>query len=196
MKILTPCLSDNQFIRGNVPMTKEEVRHLSVCKLQLTQNAVVYDIGCGTGSITAEIARLSDTISVYGIDCNEAALSLTRKNAELLECSNITVIPGMAPEALSPLPPATHAFIGGSKGNLRPILESLRQKNPAMRVVINAVSLESIAEITTTLKDLPVTDDSVVQVGVSHAAKLGAYHLMQAQNPVYIFAFTFAVTHD
>ncbi len=196
MTILTPCLTDNQFIRGNVPMTKEEVRHLSVCKLQLTPDAVVYDIGCGTGSVTAEIARLSDTISVYGIDCNDEALKLTEQNARQLECGNITVVRGMAPEALSSLPPATHAFIGGTKGNLRPILAVLQQKNPAMRVVINAVSMESIAEITTLLHDLPVTDDSVVQVGISRTTQLGNYHLLQAQNPVYIFAFTFATAHD
>lgn len=191
MKNLTPCLHDDQFIRGDVPMTKEEIRHLAVCKLHLTSDSVVYDIGCGTGSVAVEIACLSPDIAVYGIETKDEALDLIRQNKEKFGCDNLIPVHALAPDGLEELPVPTHAFIGGTKGNLKPILTCLQKKNPAMRIVTTAVTLESMAEITSLLKEFPVRDAEVVQVGVSHAAVLGGYHLLQAQNPVFIFSFTF-----
>lgn len=191
MKHLTPCLTDDQFIRGSVPMTKEEVRHLAVCKLHLSPDSVVYDIGCGTGSVAVEIACLSPDITVYGIETKEEALEIIRQNRDKFGCTNLQPVHALAPAGLENLPVPTHAFIGGTKGNLRPILDCLRAKNPAMRVVMTAVSLESIAEITGLLKEFPVNHTDVVQVGVSRIAALGDYHLLQAQNPVFIFSFDF-----
>lgn len=196
MKNLTPCLRDDQFIRGAVPMTKEEVRHLSVCKLQLSADSVVYDIGCGTGSVAVEIACLSPDIRVYGIETKDEALDLIRQNKEKFGCDNLVPVHALAPDGLEQLPAPTHAFIGGTKGNLKPILDCLKSKNPAMRVVMTAVSMESIAEITGLLQQLPLHDVDVVQVGVSRAAPLGGYHLLQAQNPVFIVSFQFGAANE
>lgn len=109
-------LPDEAFDRGKVPMTKEEVREVSICKLRLCQNAVVYDIGSGTGSVAAEIAGLSDDIRVFAVERKKEAVSLIRQNQQKFQLENITVVEAEAPEGLRGLPAATHAFIGGSGG--------------------------------------------------------------------------------
>jgi len=172
-------------------MTKEEVRTISISKLALTEKAVVYDIGSGTGSVAMEIAALSPQIAVYAIECKQEAVSLIQKNKERLGASMVQVVNGMAPEALAGLPAPTHAFIGGSRGNLPEILNALYQKNPTMRIVMNAISLESIAQMQELVKKYPVGDLDVTTVSVSKAKQVGNYHLMQAANPVTIFSFTF-----
>ena len=185
-----PVISDDEMIRGDVPMTKENIRHLSVIKLGLTADAVVYDIGSGTGSVACEIASQESSIKVYAIEKKEEACGLIEQNAAKFGLSNIQIIHGTAPEALAGLEAPTHAFIGGSSGELREILTALCDKGESVRVVINAVSLETIAEIRTVLKDFGVSDLSIEQVSVSRAKVLGSHHLMNAENPVMIAAFT------
>ncbi|SHO44218.1 precorrin-6A reductase [Anaerocolumna xylanovorans] len=188
---VTHGLPDTSFIRGKVPMTKEEVREVSICKLGLTKEAILYDVGSGTGSIAAECARLSESIQVFAIEKKEEAAELTRENRTRFGLSNITVVKGEAPEALKGLPPPTHVFIGGSSGNMKEILNCLYQKNPKARIVINAITLETISEVTNLLKTLPVEKEEIVQLQVSRAGITGSYHLMQAENPVYIISFFF-----
>lgn len=190
-KILTHGLPDEAFLRDKVPMTKEEVREVSICKLRLQKDSVLYDIGSGTGSIAAEAARLSDGIRVFAVEQKETAAALIEKNMEQFGLENIEVIRGKAPEALEGLPAATHAFIGGSGGKLQEMLERLYAVNPRMRVVINAVSMETICEIRKVLERFPEIEPDIVQIQASCARKLGSYHLMQAENPVWICSFTF-----
>ncbi len=191
-KELTHGIADGEFIRDKVPMTKEEVREVSICKLKLYQNAVVYDIGSGTGSIAVEIAGLSDAVQVFALERKKEAVSLIEKNKEKFQLQNITVVTAEAPEGLLELPMPTHAFIGGSSGRMKEILSVLYQKNPKMRVVINAISMETICEIKEVLSQFPITGEEIVQLQVSRVKKAGAYHLMQAENPVWICAFDFS----
>lgn len=191
-KYLAPLRSDDAFIRGKVPMTKEEIRELAVCKLHLTKQAVVYDIGSGTGSVAMEIAERSAHIRVYAVEQKPEGIDLIRQNQIQCCLPNIEVIQGTAPDVLAELPAPTHAFIGGSGGNLAEILCVLYQKNPAMRIVITAVTLETVSELTTLLKKLPVVHDEMIHLQVSRAKKAGSCHLMQAENPVYICSFDFA----
>lgn len=190
-KRVTPGRADSEFIREKVPMTKEEVREVSLCKLKLQEGAVLYDIGSGTGSIAVEAAGLSDSIQVYAIEHKEEAVSLIKRNQEKFRLENMQVIPTMAPEGLTGLPLPTHAFIGGSGGRLKEILNALYQRNPHMRIVINAISMETIGEIKEILDLYPVEQEEVVQLQVSRTKKVGDYHLMQAENPVWIAAFNF-----
>ena len=185
-----PLISDDEMIRGKVPMTKENIRHLSVMKLGLTKGATVYDIGSGTGSVACEIAVQDRSIKVYAIEKKEEACSLIEQNAAKFGLSNIELIQGTAPEAMEGLDPPTHAFIGGSSGELREILNALNDAGSGVRVVINAVSLETMAEIHDVLKDFAINDLSVEQISVSRSRELGSYHLMTAENPVMIAAFT------
>jgi len=189
-KAILPVISDDEMIRGKVPMTKENIRHLSVIKLGLTAGSTVYDIGSGTGSVACEIAAQSSSIKVFAIEKKEEACSLIAQNAAKFGLSNIQIINGTAPEAMAGLEAPTHAFIGGSSGELREILTALCDMKSAVRVVVNAVSLETMAEIQAVLKDFRVSDLSIEQVSVSRARELGSYHLMNAENPVLIAAFT------
>ncbi|MBQ6583017.1 MAG: precorrin-6A reductase [Mogibacterium sp.] len=191
---LLPVRADEEYIRDRVPMTKETIRHHSILRLNLTENAVVCDIGSGTGSVACEIAGLHESLLVYAIERKPEACELIRKNAARFHLANLTLVEGTAPEALED--PAvsetpTHAFIGGSGGDLRKILACLYRKNPSMRVVINAVSLETMAEIHKVLQEFPVQDLTIEQISVSRARELGSYHLMTAENPVLIAAFQF-----
>ncbi len=173
------------------PMTKEEVREVSICKLHLTKKSVVYDIGSGTGSVAVEIAGLSGQLQVYAIERKPEAVELLRKNREHFHMDNMEIIEALAPEGLEELPVPTHAFIGGSGGRLLEILQVLYRKNPHMRIVINAISMETIAELREVLEAFPVEEEEILQMQVSRVKKLGGYHLPQAENPVWICSFTF-----
>ena len=189
---LTQGRADSCFPRDvKTPMTKEEVREVSICKLHLTENAVVYDIGSGTGSVAVEIAGLSGQLQVYAIERKPEAVELLRKNREHFHMDNIQIIEALAPEGLEELPTPTHAFIGGSGGRLMDILQVLYRKNPRMRIVINAISMETIAELREVLETFPVEEEEILQMQVNRVKKLGTYHLPQAENPVWICSFTF-----
>lgn len=180
------CVEDEAFLRGKAPMTKSEIRSLSVAKLRLSRDAVVYDVGAGTGSVSVEMALMAADGEVYAVERKEEACSLIEKNKRHFGTPNIRVIQGLAPEALEALPVPTHAFIGGSAGNLKEIMECLLCKNPGIRMVINTVTLETIGEVTECLKTLPVIEEEILSVSVAKAKGLGQYHLMMGQNPVYI----------
>ena len=188
---LTPGIADEEFIRGKVPMTKKEIREVSICKLRLYPGAVVYDIGSGTGSVAVEMADMSPDIEVFALEQKPEAVELIEKNKEKFHLDNITVIKTKAPEGLMDLKMATHAFIGGSGGNMKEIIETLYQINPGMRIVINAVSIETLCEIKEILSSYPVCDTEFVQLQVSRVKELGTYHMMQAENPIFVCAFTF-----
>lgn len=183
--------SDEEFIRDKVPMTKEEIRALAIRKLHLTEGGVVYDVGSGTGSVAVEIAAVSSSIQVYAIEKKPLAADLIRKNCQKHRILNVQVVEGLAPAVLADLPKPDFAFIGGSSGNLREILEVLYEKNPDIRVVITAISLETIAEIQDLLQDERIGNQELIQLQTSRSRKVGAYHLMQGENPVYIASLTF-----
>lgn len=188
---LTPGIADEEFIRGKVPMTKKEIREVSICKLSLYPGAVVYDIGSGTGSVAVEMADMSPDIEVFALEQKPEAVELIEKNKEKFHLDNITVIRTKAPEGLMKLKMPTHAFIGGSGGNMKEIIETLHQINPGMRIVINAVSIETLCEIKELLSSYPVCDTEFVQLQVSRVKELGVYHMMQAENPIFVCAFNF-----
>lgn len=186
--------SENEGKLRRTPMTKEEVREVSICKLHLTQNAVVYDIGSGTGSVAIEIAGVPGRVQVYAIERKPEAVELLRKNRAQFHMDNIQIIEAPAPEGLEELPVPTHAFIGGSGGKLMDILQVLYRKNPHMRIVINAISMETIAELKEVLDTFPVEEEEILQMQVSRVKKILSYHLPQAENPVWICSFTFRET--
>lgn len=188
---LTHGRKDTEFVREQVPMTKEEVRDVSICKLQLHERAIVYDIGSGSGSVAVEIAALSERIQVYAIERKPEALSVLEKNRKRFGFENISLVHAEAPEAFAGLPMATHAFIGGSGGKLKEILRELYQCNPAMRVVVNAISMETICELKELLLAYPIREPEIVQLQANRVREIGQYHLLQAENPIWIFAFHF-----
>ncbi len=185
---LVKILPDDAFLRDKTPMTKEEIRHLSILKLALTPSSVLYDIGAGTGSVSCEAATWHPGITVYAIEQKETAAALLQRNIEHLQCANVHIVEGKAPEALAALPAPTHAFIGGSSGKLQEILELLRAKTPGIRVVVNAISLETLSEILRCARTLQFTPE-MVQIQASRSHEVGAYHLVKAENPIWIASF-------
>ncbi|WP_346907886.1 precorrin-6Y C5,15-methyltransferase (decarboxylating) subunit CbiT [Faecalicatena orotica] len=179
-------VEDEEFIRGKVPMTKSEVRAVSMAKLQLHEDAVVYDIGAGTGSVAVEAAMQSGTIRVYAIEKNPEGALLIEENKKKFRTDWVTVVEGTAPEALLNLEAPTHVFIGGSSGNLKDILKTVKRKNPEVRIVLNAISLETVKEAIEAVEEGILKEPEIVQIAASRSRKLGAYHMMTGLNPVYI----------
>ena len=187
---LRSCIPDEEFQRGDAPMTKSEVRSLSVAKLNLNRDSIAWDIGAGTGSVTIEMALAAADGEVYAIEKKPAAAALIEENAKKFGTPNVEVHVGTAPEALTDLPAPTHAFIGGSSGNMKEILKLLLDRNPRVRVVVNAITLETVAEANSCFKELGFTDVDITQIQAAKAKKVGPYEMMMGQNPVYIFAGT------
>lgn len=188
-RLFTPGLPDDAFIRAEVPMTKQEVRAVSLAKLRLTEGAIVYDIGAGTGSVSVECASLSDTIQVYAVERKPEAVELLLKNREKFGLPNLKIIEGAAPEALSELPAPTHVFIGGSGGELPQVIRTVLRKNPEAVFVINAIMPETLASLLSCVKEEAAADFELVQLSASRSRKIGPGHLMTAQNPVWIASF-------
>ena len=186
--VVTHGMPDQMFLRDKAPMTKEEIRSISLSKLRLQEASVVYDIGAGTGSVSIEIAKMSSQGSVYAIEKNPEAAALLYQNKQKFAVDHLTIIEGLAPEACENLPVLTHAFIGGSSGNLKEIMQLLLKKNSNVRIVINCITLETVAEALDCLKTLPVTDTDIVQIAAGKAKEIGAYHMMMGQNPIYIIS--------
>lgn len=193
----TQFLNDEDFIREEkIPMTKKEVRILSISSLALERSSVVYDIGCGTGSITVETARAALEGHVFAVECKEEALELAKHNAKKFCLENVTFVHGSAPECLKnvDLPAPTHVFIGGSRGNLREMVNFALQKNPSVKIVANFVTFENLCEMQSVLQTLEdeklIKDVEISQISVSRAEKAGNFHLMKAQNPVFIVSFS------
>ena len=179
-------IPDEVFTRGDAPMTKSEVRTLSVAKLKLCRDSVVYDIGAGTGSVSIEMALTAYLGKVYAIEREDIAADLIEINKRKFQAANLEVVRGLAPEAMRDLPAPTHAFIGGSAGNLKSIVQCLLDKNPDVRIVINSVTIETMAETMQVVKELNLVEEEFVNVTIAKSRRLGRYHLMTGQNPVYI----------
>lgn len=189
-------LEDKEFIREKVPMTKQGIRSISLSKLRLFQDAVIYDVGAGTGSVSVEMARMAPEGWVYAIEKKEDAAELLEANRRKFALDNMTVVRGLAPEAMESLPIPTHVFIGGSSGNLRSIMTLALKKNPRVRFVINAIALETVSEALDALRALPVTDADIMTAAIGESKVVGAYHMMMGQNPVYIISCTGGEKND
>ena len=183
-------IKDYEFIRGNVPMTKEEIRVISLSKLGLKRDSILYDIGAGTGSVSIEAALQCSEGTVYAIEKNSEGIDLIIENRNKFKTENIEIVKGMAPDCMEDLPKPSHAFIGGSSGRIIDIIRAVRAKNEDVRFVINAVTLETLAMVEDIKFEFPQYENmEIVQINVARSKALGKYHLMSAENPVYIISF-------
>ena len=176
----------NEFIRGSVPMTKSEVRSMVISKLGIGSKSLCWDIGCGSGSVSVEMALQCFDGKVFALDKNSEAVELTRKNALKFGCDNIKIISGEAPEALRELPSPDMVFIGGSCGKISEILSIIYEKNKAATVVITAVSLETLSTAQKAFSDLGITEPEIVQISITRTKRLGNHTMLAAGNPVFI----------
>lgn len=189
---VTHGLDDGEFLRSQeppvIPMTKSEVRSVSLSKLKLEEDSVVYDIGAGTGSVAVEAALQCRCGRVFAIERNKRAAALLNKNKEKFGVSHLQIVEGVAPEALQGLPAPDRAFIGGTGGKLEAILKRLLCANPSVHVVLNAIALESLSEAVTAFQKLGFQNVDIVQVSVAKSRKVEEYQMMIGQNPVYVIA--------
>ena len=168
-------------------MTKSEVRAVCMSKLALPENAICWDVGAGTGSVSVEMALSAPKGQVYAIEKKADALDLLNKNRERFLLENLIPVARAAPEACRTLPPPSHVFLGGAGRELSAILELIREKNPKARIVATAITLESVGLLSAAMADFASAE--AVCVTVARDKKAGPYHLMMGQNPVYIFTF-------
>ena len=183
-------IPDDMFLRGGTPMTKSEVRSVILSKLRLRDSDTVYDVGAGTGSVSVEAALLVNRGTVYAFEREPEGCRLIGENAAKFGVSNLTVIAGEAPGSFSGLPAPDAVFIGGSGGGLREIMDDVLRRNPRARLVISAVTLETLSEAAALFSALPVRDTEVVQLSVSRARLMGSHRLLTAQNPVFLLSGT------
>ena len=181
----TPGLPDEAFERGDVPMTKQEVRAAVLAKLAVRPEDILWDVGAGTGSVSVELALAAPRGRVYAVECRPEGCALIKANREKFRTRNLVLVEGLAPAALSDLPAPDAVFIGGSKGSLAAIVDAALDKNPDARICVSAIALESLSAAVAALTAKGRTVQ-VSQIAVSRARAVGGLHLMMAQNPIYL----------
>lgn len=178
---------DEEFVRGNVPMTKREVRILTVNEAKINENSIVYDIGAGTGSLSIEAALIAKNGKIYSIEKNTETIDLIKKNCLKFNINNIEIINNIAPNGMNALPPANSIFIGGSGGNLVNILnESCEKIKQNGIIVINAITVETLNTALNFISAKKNFTYYSYEVQISRYDSVGNYHLKKSENPISI----------
>ena len=183
-----PRLPDDAFVRGKVPITKEEVRELAICKLRIRPDDVIWDVGAGTGSISVEAARAAYAGQVFAVERKPEACCLIEHNRDAFRLTNLTVVAGEAPMALAGLPAPDRVFVGGSSGHLSEILACALAARPSVRVCLTALTLETLTRALACIEEYQLREVDIAQIAVTKARQAGESHLMLAHNPVYLIS--------
>lgn len=179
-------IKDEEFIRGDVPMTKREIRMAVLSEAHIKEDSVVLDVGAGTGSISIEAALGAPQGHVYAIERFAKGVALIEQNKEKFNVKNLTVIEAKAPEGMDSLPPLDAVIIGGSAGGMEAILDAVEGLlKPGGRLVVTAVTMETGYTILKALKKRPYTYEGY-QMSVSRFKKAGPYHMMDPLSPIFI----------
>ena len=192
-KAKTPGIPDELFERvEDVPITKEEVRAVQISKARLKSGMVVYDIGCGSGSISVEAAlQVEESGSVHAIDFDAKAVELTKKNIAKFNLENILVSFGNAKEIINSLPDADAIFIGGTGGDTKEIVELCENKlKSGGRIVIGIILIETLYSVLKTIENLKFTSVDITQITIGKSRKTSTGTMMLARNPVTIISST------
>ena len=182
---LTPGIADSEFIRGDVPMTKQSVRAAILGQLQVRPSDTVWDVGAGTGSVSVELAMKASRGRVYAVERDEDGCILIRQNREKFGVWNLCPVDGAAPEALKDLPAPDKVFVGGSGGTLREIVRIVLERNPNARICVSAIVMETVHEAARSMTEAGL-EPEIIQVSVSTARNTRAGHMMMAGNPIFI----------
>ena len=189
----TPGIPDELFERTEkVPITKEEVRVIQISKARLRPGQLVYDVGCGSGSISVEAAiQVESSGKVLAIDYDKNAIELTKKNIEKFELSNVSLIYGNAKEKITELEPADAIFVGGTGQDTAEIVELCQNKlKSGGRIVIGIILIETIYKVLQILDKLQFNSVDITQVTISKSRKTSTGTMMLARNPVTIISAT------
>jgi len=182
-----PGIADELFIRGEVPMTKQEIRILTLSKARITENSVVADIGAGTGSISIEAAKIAFKGMVYAIEKKAEAIDLIQKNQEKFSAENLIVMQQEAPSGMEELPACDAIIIGGSGRRLEAILTAADKKlKLGGWIVLNCITIQTLASCLQYMRTHKQYEYDAIQVQVNHLQPVGAYDMQKAANPIYI----------
>jgi cobalt-precorrin-6B (C15)-methyltransferase len=177
---------DEEYIRGKAPMTKREIRILTLTLMGIEPNDTVIDIGAGSGGLTMEIAHAAYNGKVYAVEHKQEAIEIIQKNIKKFNAEQVEIIEGKAPETLGKIDQADKIVIGGTGGNLEEILKwSSDHLVSGGGVVSNFIVLENAAAAMTLMKKY-FTDVDIVQVGVNRGRKLAGMTMLEANNPIFI----------
>ncbi|MBE6098163.1 MAG: precorrin-6Y C5,15-methyltransferase (decarboxylating) subunit CbiT [Schwartzia succinivorans] len=181
-------IPDEEFIRGKVPMTKQEIRVLTMVKAQISKNDIVWDIGAGTGSLSIEAARLAENGHVYSIERNPEGIGLIKKNAEKFGVSNLTVIEAEAPAGMENMPDCDAVIIGGSGKQLDPILDVINAHlKVGGHIVLNCITIQTLSSCLAYMRSHKEEFKyEAIQVQVNRLEAVGPYDMAKAINPIYI----------
>lgn len=178
-------ISDDEFIRGDIPMTKRDVRAAVMARLDVRENETVWDIGAGTGSVSIELALAASEGSVYAVECEHEGCELIRQNRKKFGTYNLSVINGRAPAVLDGLPQPDAVFIGGTKGGMKDILDCVYSLNPDARVCVTAIAIETLGKAIAEFNERGINVE-ISQIQSAHSRKAGSLNLMMADNPIFI----------
>ena len=178
---------DSLFTRGEVPMTKQEVRAAVLAKLAPGSSDILWDVGAGTGSVSIELALAASWGRTYAIECNEKACDLIRINREKLGAWNLKLIEGEAPQALDGLETPDAVFIGGTKGSMENVVDLVLDRNPKAKICISAICIETLYQAVKGLQNRGIQPE-VTQISISRGKAAGSLHLLMANNPIFLIA--------
>jgi cobalt-precorrin-6B (C15)-methyltransferase len=185
----TTGIPDKLFSKGKSPITREEIRALVIAKLRLVKRHYLVDIGSGTGAVSIEAARLLTQGQVWAVEALSDRVDLISENCKKFGITNINVINGTAPQVLNQLPQIDRAFIGGSGNNLSVIIEQLIPKfNPEGRIVMTAVTLETLNLAVEIFSKPLFRDFEVLAVNLATLKNLQDRHLFQSEHTIHIIA--------
>lgn len=181
-------IRDEEFIRGDVPMTKQEIRILALAKARIHSRDIIYDIGAGTGSISIEAARLTPDGSVFALERNPKAIDLIYRNAEKFGIDNLTVMETTAPEGMEHLPVADVIFIGGSGGDMTEILRAADLGlTPGGRIVITCITIQTLMACIFYMREhSDAYSYETLQIQATRLEQVGDYDMAKAMNPIFI----------
>jgi len=178
-------IKDDELIRGNCPMTKEEIRILSIAKLNLREDSYVLDVGAGTGSISVQAAKFCPLGKVVAIEKDEDAVDTIKKNVTKFKLNNLELIEGEAMEVINNINYSFDSiFIGGSGGNIEDIIKEYGKKlMPGGKLILNFITINNLYKAMDALKKLGYKV-SCTQVSISKTK--GESYMLFGNNPIFI----------
>ena len=183
-------IPDAEFIRGKVPMTKQEIRILTIAKAGIKQGDIVLDVGAGTGSLSCEAAmQAGNDGMVYAIERNPEGIGLIEANAEKFGLDNVHIIHAEAPAGMDELPRLDAVLIGGSGKRLEPILDRAGELlKTGGRIILNCITVQTLMQCLNYMRASELYKYETVQVQVNRWEQVGSYDMAKAANPIFIVA--------
>ena len=182
-------MRNRDFITGKVPITKEEVRAISINKLDLLNAKTFIDVGAGTGSISIEAGYHYPDLGVIAIERNDDALDLLNKSIENFKLINTAVLGAYAPVELDIYNDVDAIFLGGTGNKLEEIINwSKDLLVPGGRLVANFIIIDTFYEMLRLVREKGFKNVDVTVLNVSKLEKLGPGEYFKPHNPIYIIS--------